>query len=328
MIWKELKLVPGFKINPYGEILWEGKLRAQYLNEDGYLRSSVKVLGKGWITIPIQRLSAAAFIDETYLLDSKMHVNHRDLDKFNNHYTNLEWLTAEENNLHAALFKLYSERETLKLTESSGKILFFKTVYECAEYLNIDPLDVWDAIRFMDKIKGSEISYIKSIGKKPVELHSKNRPSIEIETGRYKERAIKIRDITNGEIKTFVSLSECARITGIKKSSLALSLSKEGKISLIRRRFQVSYLENDFITVGRSATHLRGRLSVTTFNLNTGMEKEYLSAALFYKENGLSKKSVTVTLAKRNIRQVGDYLFCYTDETELLKEIKMYVSAL
>lgn len=61
-------------------------------------------------TKKVHRLVAEAFLDEPSedLLEfarnsfhGKVHVNHKDLDKRNNHYTNLEWCTPSQNARHA-----------------------------------------------------------------------------------------------------------------------------------------------------------------------------------------------------------------------------------
>lgn len=46
----------------------------------------------------IHRLVAMYFVANPY---NKTIVNHIDGNKLNNHYTNVEWVTASENNVHA-----------------------------------------------------------------------------------------------------------------------------------------------------------------------------------------------------------------------------------
>jgi hypothetical protein len=67
------------------------------LNEGGYNRRYLrcKINGKGY---NIHRLIAETFIPNP---DNKPQVNHVDGNKHNNSVSNLEWVTAYENNLHA-----------------------------------------------------------------------------------------------------------------------------------------------------------------------------------------------------------------------------------
>lgn len=55
----------------------------------------------------IHRLVANHFIPNP---DNKPHVNHIDANKLNNHYSNLEWCTHQENITHARKSGLYPER--------------------------------------------------------------------------------------------------------------------------------------------------------------------------------------------------------------------------
>lgn len=56
-----------------------------------YVRTSNK-------NLQVHRLVASAFVPNP---DNKPYVNHKDGDKTNNHYKNLEWVTAKENAQHA-----------------------------------------------------------------------------------------------------------------------------------------------------------------------------------------------------------------------------------
>jgi hypothetical protein len=81
---------------------------------DGYYQVQLQHKGKSKY-IRIHRLVALAFVSLNY--SKGLHVNHKDGIKTNNHYTNLEWVTNEENLLHA---------HKTGLMEGSKKTMFKK----------------------------------------------------------------------------------------------------------------------------------------------------------------------------------------------------------
>jgi hypothetical protein len=94
--WKEITGATGYYVSNFGRvknkktITFGGKIKS-------YLRVSIrydsgKVLGK-----KVHRLVAEAFIKNPDNLET---VNHKDFNGHNNHFTNLEWLSAKDNILH------------------------------------------------------------------------------------------------------------------------------------------------------------------------------------------------------------------------------------
>ena len=100
--WREIKGYGGrYLISSYG------KVKSVYRNHSKIMKQATNgtypalVLSKNGKTYnhTIHRLVAEHFIENK---ESKPCINHKDLNKFNNHFSNLEWVTYEENNRHAA----------------------------------------------------------------------------------------------------------------------------------------------------------------------------------------------------------------------------------
>lgn len=66
-------------------------------NSNGYLRVSMNLTGKQKEYL-LHRLVATHFVENPNSLPV---VNHKDGNKHNNHFSNLEWLTSSDNNKHA-----------------------------------------------------------------------------------------------------------------------------------------------------------------------------------------------------------------------------------
>lgn len=96
MKWKQIGLSKYF-VSECGLVKnLKGDLLKQRLHKYGYY-DVLLVMGGKKNRYTVHRLVASYFIPNP---ESKMEVNHKDLDKQNNHYTNLEWVTKEENRNH------------------------------------------------------------------------------------------------------------------------------------------------------------------------------------------------------------------------------------
>lgn len=70
------------------------------LHKSGYLRYNIERKNhiKPWHKVRVHRAVAEMFVQK---IAGKSDINHKDGNKLKNHYTNLEWVTAAENNQHA-----------------------------------------------------------------------------------------------------------------------------------------------------------------------------------------------------------------------------------
>lgn len=102
MKWLPIKRLDGkFLISENGDIKnarTNNLLKQNAIN--GYLCAVVRIGGRGSqaFALKAHREVAIAFVNNP---DNKEQVNHIDGNKFNNNFTNLEWVTAKENIQHA-----------------------------------------------------------------------------------------------------------------------------------------------------------------------------------------------------------------------------------
>lgn len=99
-------------------------------DKHGYKVGSFTINGKSK-KIKIHRLVAMLFLNtpENY---EDLVVNHKDGNKLNNHFTNLEWCTTYENNLHARLTGLndISHSNSIRWNDSSFREKTSKAISE------------------------------------------------------------------------------------------------------------------------------------------------------------------------------------------------------
>jgi hypothetical protein len=99
---KQYKDTP-YYISEDGKIFRDGKEKNTTMSNKGYKMVSTYFYGKS-NKLYIHRLVAICYVPNP---NNKQQVNHIDGDKLNNHYTNLEWVTNQENRNHAIKNKLH-----------------------------------------------------------------------------------------------------------------------------------------------------------------------------------------------------------------------------
>ena len=73
------------------------KIISKHISNTGYYRVGLRKDGKRKF-LSVHRIVTSAFIDNP---ENKPHVNHIDGNRLNNHSDNLEWVTCQENIIHA-----------------------------------------------------------------------------------------------------------------------------------------------------------------------------------------------------------------------------------
>lgn len=113
--WRVIEEFPKYEINSIGEIRnkkRQNKIKKPFLSEKGYLK--VKLYKQTGVAYQrrIHRLVAIAFIPNPY---NKPEVNHKNGIKVDCTVDNLEWVTGEENYLHAVKMGLHTSVKNVKL---------------------------------------------------------------------------------------------------------------------------------------------------------------------------------------------------------------------
>lgn len=103
-IWKEIEGYDGkYYISSWGRVKGPKGILTPYLNYKGYEKVGLSKNGK-CEKHRVHRLVADAFIPNPYNLPE---VNHIDGNKRNNSFSNLEWVTGEENRNHDKIMEAF-----------------------------------------------------------------------------------------------------------------------------------------------------------------------------------------------------------------------------
>lgn len=120
--WKQVKDYPDYMISSYGRILSNKlnkcKIRKPCKNKNGY--HNLLLFGKGIKKILVVHRLVAFYFVPGY--KKGLQVNHKDGNKLNNYYHNLEWVTASQNTKHAYDIGLKEK----PFGEKNGRALFTK----------------------------------------------------------------------------------------------------------------------------------------------------------------------------------------------------------
>jgi len=110
-----------YAVSRDGEIysFYSNRFLKKYLKKDGYYQVGLYDDFKEKKDLRVSRLVALAFLENDHLYDQ---VNHKDGNKLNNHYMNLEWCNQSQNTLH-------SFRDGLQRTANNNRVTELAVVH-------------------------------------------------------------------------------------------------------------------------------------------------------------------------------------------------------
>lgn len=137
--WLPIKDFPCYNISNNGRVrnIKTGRILKTNINSHGYLIVCLRKNNKQY-TKSIHRLIADAFYDGNHV---GLDVNHIDGNKLNNHLSNLEFCTRQENIQHAFDNGLKKPSRTIKIrVVETGEI--YDSIRECGRALNCNQSDI------------------------------------------------------------------------------------------------------------------------------------------------------------------------------------------
>lgn len=132
MKWIAVPDYPNYEISEYGDVksFRNNVMVSTRLDEGGYSCVSLwDRVHKKSIKARVHRLVASAFISN---IEEKPQVNHIDGIKENNHYSNLEWVTNDENQKHRAENGLVFRRRVVQYDKEGNYIQTFESLTQAA----------------------------------------------------------------------------------------------------------------------------------------------------------------------------------------------------
>lgn len=234
---RDIPGAPGYKITEQAVVIKpDGTPTPSRTNSNGYRIAAIYVPGIGSVTNMIHNLMARAFIGPPPVDDGSYLANHFDLDKCNNHPSNLEWVTHNQNNQHHVLMN-NPDSLRLSLTGSRSDRISLKGA---SEKLGLTYREVWE------KVKSGEITYLsKNIRTKP---HQGGvfRLGSKLPKGFHKKKPIWIKDIETGEVTEYESTSAAGRAHDVPPNVINFYRCGEGRpVRVFKLRYLIS-TRNEF----------------------------------------------------------------------------------
>lgn len=163
-MWKETIQSPYYLVNENGDVkrkeytrvdkigrktLMEEKMLKQHYDRDGYKRVTLISGLKKPIFIQVHKLVAQAFVENP---NNYTQVNHKDEDKTNNDFNNLEWCTVEYNNNYGkrnekAKNTLIEKLGKKVIASKDNKEFLFNSVGEASRTLGVNTSNIFNCLK-------------------------------------------------------------------------------------------------------------------------------------------------------------------------------------
>lgn len=131
--WRILSMNDNYQVSNLGRVMNKKTKRILKPSRCGGYMSVGLSLNCKKKTFSVHQLVGLCFIENP---ENKPQINHIDKNGYNNNITNLEWCTAEENNIHKCITLVQKTNQNIKLwrcdINTGEKIELYNSIYEAA----------------------------------------------------------------------------------------------------------------------------------------------------------------------------------------------------
>jgi len=175
------------------------------------------------VTCGVHRLVALTFIPNDN--PERREVNHRIPNLYNNHVSNLEWVTPLENNIHSEIFRRDNKFTSIYSSKDGIPLKLYNNVYSAYEDTGIDVLQIWDSVKDKKTINGIQFFHKKAKGRIPEGLAYNRRKNFT--TGnRQPPKPVIAYNFENKKYYKFKQATDYIRFTKLSKKAVTSNLKK------------------------------------------------------------------------------------------------------
>jgi hypothetical protein len=279
------------------------RIETPFIDNGGYLRKSFK--SKPTL---FHRLICQTFYGPHP--EDKRFVNHKDGNKQNNHYTNLEWVSGKENSLHAFRMGLSKGLRRVKLFDHHNKKEYFYDgfgeIFDNHHDIRRGTLERYLETRDGRLYKNRyEIKYVDD------STPWKDLNIVGLKSTGYK-KSIDLLRIETGDIITVSSLAEAERITSIKKGSIWKMLMDNSTVT--KNGFMFKWTMDSKPWGTPTEYHIR---AIKILHRIFGKEEEFVSInSLIKKYKFLNRRKIASCLKDGNQVYSTAFLVKYKDSPD------------
>ena len=242
----------------------------------------------------------------------ELHVNHVDANKLNNHYTNLEWVTAAENVKHANTLGLIAKQNPVLIKDiRTNNIERIRNIEDCAKRFNMPSNTLYQHLK---SLKASTVTKDWHVFKlddgsewKPI------RPDRQVENAWYQIDRWITKNVVNNKTVIADNIYDLADAINVTQSRIHRHVNeRKSNEALDDWLIQIKYENISQEEIQKNPKFIKGQkdsLKVKATNLLTKEEKIYESLGRCAKAHGIRHGALSWIINRSKTKSKNGFEF-------------------